>query len=72
MKWFEESSRQKKGWQNISGIKGSPHPFLSSSIVPLSFSRLALFGHVTAARAGERKRRKEKGEDGQIVFFSSS
>lgn len=49
---------------------GSPHPLLSPSVIPLPFSWLTLFGHVTAAIAGgEREGKGEWRKDGQIVLF---
>lgn len=53
------------------GKIGSPHPPLSPSVIPLPFSWLALFGHVTVAIA-EREREREWGKDGQIVLFLPS
>lgn len=53
---------------NRGGKIGSPHPLLSPSVIPLPFSWLALFGHVTEAIAGG-EREREWGKDGQIVLF---
>lgn len=56
--------------ENREGKMGSPHPLLSPSVIPLPFSWLTLFGHVTAAVAGgEREGKREWRKDGQIVLF---
>jgi len=51
---------------------GSPHPLLSPSVIPLPFSWLALFGHVTAAIAGGQTEREGKkgGRMDRLFFFS--
>ena len=52
------------------GERRSPHPPLSPSVVPLPFSPLALFGHVTAAIAGgEREKERENGGRMDRLYF---
>lgn len=70
MKWLEEFRREKEGCRKSRGEIGSPHPLLSPSVIPLPFSWLTLFGHVTAAIAGGERMRKGKGWP-DCSFFSS-
>lgn len=55
--------------ENRGGKIGSPHPLLSPSVIPLPFSWLALFGHVTEARAGGERARENGGRMDGLFFF---
>lgn len=55
------SEERRRDGRKSRGEIGSPHPLLSPSIIPLPFSWLTLFGHVTAAIAGGERMRKGKG-----------